>query len=341
MYKASAKDKLSIALPSKGQLGEASINFLGRAGLRVYKPNQRQYTASIPSIPDVEVIFQRPTDIFHKVNEGAVDIGITGYDIIREYGQDADDVFIIEKLGFGRCELVLAVPESWIDVTTTADLADLAIRYKETGKTLRIATKYRNLTKEWLYDHGISHFLIANADGTLEAAPIMGYADLIADLTETGTTLRENHLRQLIGGTIVESEACIIGNPRVLRESKHKLSLLKQVVELIEANIRSRQYVSIKANLKSESIESMGKLMHGNPLLSGAKGPSITPVTHNPDGDNWYQIDILIEVNQISAITEQIREIGGTDITITQPSYLFLEKSYIYERIEQKLSELY
>ena len=236
-----AADKLIIALPSKGRLGEAADQFLGRTGLQIFKPNRRQYSAIIPSLPLAEVVYQRPRDIVSKVGEGLADIGVTGLDNVLEYGEDSADIMVIDRLGFGKCELLLAAPDSWIDVASIADLADLSLRNQERGKPLRIATKYRNLVKSFMYRQGISHFLLVHAEGAMEAAPRMGYADMIADLSETGTTLRENHLRPIDGGSIIASEAVLIGNRRAMRQSRAKLETLREMLELIEAQRRAGQ----------------------------------------------------------------------------------------------------
>jgi len=329
---------LKLALPSKGQLSSTSMDFLARAGLRVYRPNERQYAAVIPTIPGIEVVFQRATDIFEKVNDGSVDLGITGYDIIGEYGEDTDDVVIIEKLGFGKCELVLAVPDSWIDVSTLTDLADLAITYKEKGKQLRISTKYGNLTKEWLYKKGITHFTLISSEGALEAAPSMGYADMIADLTETGTTLRENHLKVIEGGVILRSEACLIGSRKSLVKYPEKLRITKHIIELVEAHLRSRKYISVRANIKGKTAEEVSTMLAEAPELSGVVGPSIAKIYAKPNKDgSWYEINILLEHYKLIDATEHLRRIGGSDITIIQASYIFDAKSYIYERLEQDL----
>jgi len=329
---------LIIALPSKGQLGETSTEFLGRAGLNVYKPNKRQYTGSIPSLPGCEVVFQRPTDIFGKVNEGRVDLGITGLDIVAEYTEESDDVIVIEKLGFGKCELLLAVPDSWIDVTSIADLADLSLRNQEVGNQLRIATKYSNLTKEFLYRQGISHFLLVHADGAMEAAPRMGYADLISDLSETGTTLRENHLRPIDGGVIIESESVLIGNKRTLRDSPQKLETLREMLELIEAHQRARQFVSLRANIKGESVSDVQQRILADPALSGTKGPGVVEVA-SPVGvtDRWFETNLLVQSHLIHKTMQHLRALGGTDIIVTRPDYVFDETSETYERFEQIL----
>lgn len=335
---ANQEQHLIIALPSKGQLSETSTEFLGRAGLKVYKPNKRQYTGSIPSLPGCEVVFQRPTDIFGKVNEGRVDLGITGLDIVAEYTEDSDDVIVIEKLGFGKCELLLAVPDSWIDVTSIADLADLSLRSQTMGNQLRIATKYGNLTKEFLYRQGISHFLLVHADGAMEAAPRMGYADLISDLSETGTTLRENHLRPVDGGTIIASESVLIGNKRTLRDSPQKLETLREMLELIEAHQRARRYVSLRANIKGDSIRDVQQRILDDPALSGTKGPGVVEVA-SPAGvnDKWFETNLLVPSNLIHKTMQHLRALGGTDIIVTRPDYVFDETSVTYDHFEAML----
>ena len=177
------------------------------------RPNARRYTATVPAIPGVEVLFQRTADITAKVEDGSAELGITGLDRLLEYREDERRAAIlVESLGFGRCDLVLAVPDSWLDVTSLADLADLALEFRQQGRQLRIATKYPRLLSEFLYDRGINYFSLAPASGTLEAAPLAGYADLIADLTATGTTLKENRLKTLEDGTVLSSQACLLAN---------------------------------------------------------------------------------------------------------------------------------
>ena len=330
---------LVIALPSKGQLGDASDRFLGAAGLQIYKPNRRQYTATIPSLPRAEVVYQRPRDILNKVAEGRVDIGITGLDIVAEHGEETGDVMIIDKLGFGKCELLLAVPDSWIDVTSIADLADLSLRHHGRGTRLRIATKYANLTKGFMYRQGISHFLLIHADGAMEAAPRMGYADMIADLSETGTTLRENQLRPIDGGTIIASQAVLIGNRRSLRASQAKLETVREMIELIEAHRRARRFVSLRANIAGKSVNDVQQRILDNPALSGSKGPGVVEVASPPGtAARWYETNLLAPADLIHKTMQHLRDLGGTDIIVSRPNYVFDAKSETYERFERNLN---
>ena len=331
-------ESLIVALPSKGQLGDASEAFLARAGLTIYKPNRRQYSASIPSLPTAEVVYQRARDILNKVVDGRADIGVTGLDIVAEHSQDSADIMIIDELGYGKCALLLAVPDAWIDVSSIADLADLSLRQQERGAQLRIATKYSNLTKHFLYRQGISHFLLVHAEGALEAAPRMGYADMIADLSETGTTLRENHLRPIDGGSIIDSQAVLIGNRRRLRASKQKLETLREFIERIEAHRMARQVVSLRANIAGESVADVQARILANPALSGSKGPGVVAVASPPgSSQRWFETNLLVRSDLIHKTMQHLRALGGTDIIVTHPDYVFGARSAIYDRFERQL----
>ncbi|MGA7413312.1 MAG: ATP phosphoribosyltransferase [Bryobacteraceae bacterium] len=260
---------IRLALPGKGTLESATLAFLAECGMKVNRNNPRQYLASVSSMPDLEVVFQRATDIPLLVQDGDATFGITGYDILAEYRGTAetesdeddheDDIIILEQdLGYGNCRLVVAVPENWIDISTCADLWHLSgyyLAHKKRG--LRLATKYPILTGQFLRLHGITHCKIISPHGALEAAPLTDTADLIVDLTETGTTLRENHLKLLEDGIVLRSQACLIGNTRLLRENKQALNLASIMLELIEARKQARNRSILTAHLQTKTQEEM------------------------------------------------------------------------------------
>jgi len=209
---------LRLSIPSKGRLSEDSLNFLAACGLEVYKPNPRQYEASIPSVPELTVLFQRPTDIVISVRNGSVDFGITGLDVLAEYrGPNGDILPLHSALGFGTCTLDVIVPDTWSDVDR---MDDLPRKQAELGRPLRVATKFTNAAEQFFAHKGLSGINFIDAEGTLEIAPTIGYADLIADLVSTGTTLRDNHLKRLEDGEILSSQACLIANRAALKDSK-------------------------------------------------------------------------------------------------------------------------
>jgi ATP phosphoribosyltransferase len=298
-------------------LEKPTLDFLANSGLRVLRTNPRQYIASIPSLPQIEVLLQRAADILTKVSEGSADLGITGYDIVMEQGGGHDNIVIMSRgLGFGRCELVLAVPESWVDVSSVGDLADLSIFYNERGKSLRIATKYPNLTRNWLYEIGLVHFSLVEAQGALEAAPAIGYADMIADVTTSGTTLRENRLKRISGGTMLDSEACLIGNGKSLSQNERALEAARKILELSEAHQRARKYVSITANIRGESPEALAHTLRREYGLAGLRGPSISKLYSNAWGeDDWYTVTVVVEHDSLVEAVDHLRKAGGTEKT--------------------------
>lgn len=331
---------LKLALPSKGALEQPCLDFLAAAGMRVSKPNKRQYSASIEELQDVVVLFQRASDILPKVAEGSADLGITGLDVVSEGRDNHKPVVVIEKLGFGRCELVVAVPETWVDVSTLADLADLSLAIKASGRDMRIVTKYPNVTRDWLYSKGIIHFTLVDADGALEAAPAMGYADLIVDLTETGTTLRENKLKTIEQGVLLRSEACLIGNPDALLNDPQKLQITRHILELIEAHNRARKYVSVVANVQGLSPEEVGQKLIERPALSGLIGPGVTRIHPRDATGMWYEINIVVERSLLLQVVEHLRAIKGTGISVSSPDYVFDSTSHAYDRLLDALESL-
>src|SRR5512138_2857510 len=215
---------IRLSLPSKGRLETLAMEFLSAAGLRVLKPNPRQYQANIPALPDLGVIFQRPGDIVVSVRQGSVHFGITGLDVIEEKRGDAErgDILVLyDALGFGHCALTLAVPEAWSAVTDVPSLQRFAATLDH---PLRVATKFPSLTARFLDRCGIPHVLIAT-EGTLEIAPTIGYADMISDLVSSGQTLKDNRLRALPDGVIQPSQAALIANRKALQNHPEVLEM--------------------------------------------------------------------------------------------------------------------
>lgn len=331
---------IRLALPSKGALERSTLNLLSACGLGVFRPNERQYVGSIPSLPQLTVLFQRAADIFTKVEEGSADLGITGYDVVCEEGAGHDNVVVIcDRLGYGKCSLVLAVPESWVDVSSIEDLAELTLLFKEKGRTLRIATKYPNMTRDWLYEKMIVHFSLVEVQGAMEAAPSMGYADMIADVTSTGTTLRENRLKQITGGTLLKSQACLIGNKKLLQEDENKLETTKIILELIEAHLKAKKYISITANVQGKSADDIGNYLMSNSELrglTGLRGPTIAKV-YSDNGVDWYAVTIVVEQKMLLPAINHLRKAGGTDMTVLSPDYVFGSESGNYQQFLEKL----
>lgn len=316
------------------------MSFLASCGVKVSRPNARRYTGSIPALPGIDVLFQRTADITTKVEEGSAEMGITGLDRLMEYRHDDDAVVpVMEDLEFGRCDYVLAVPDSWLDVTSIDDLADLALEFHERGRQLRIATKYPRLLRRYLFERGINFFTLVPASGTLEAAPIAGYADLIADLSATGTTLRENRLKTLEGGTILTSQACLIANPAALASCPADLRLAQLLTEMLEARLRAEPYYRITANVQGRSAEDVSAMILARPEIAGIQGPTVARVFSVEEAD-WYAVSLLIRKNRLLDAVEHLRECGGVDIAAAQLSYLFKGQSQAFRGLLDRIDAM-
>jgi ATP phosphoribosyltransferase len=334
-------DTVTLVLASKGAIAEPTLSFLRDCGLRVEKPNQRQYTGILPAVPAIQVLFQRVTDVLYKVADGTGQLGITGFDVVREHPHE-DVVVVHEKLGFGQCSLVVAIPETWVDVENMADLLDVALDFRENQRrNLRVATKYPTLTRQFLHNQGLHHFTLVKAEGAIEAAPTLGYADIIIDLTQTGTTLRENHLKVLADGIIIDSQACLIANRVALRNNPEMLKHVQVFLEYIDAALNGRNYYQVIANIQGDSAEDVAHKVALNPLTRGLQGPTIAPI-YSSNGSSqangsWYTVTIIIASKHLLDAMQHLRGIGGTQTIVTPVRYVFMETSPSFQRLEAQL----
>ncbi len=327
------KGQLRIALPSDGELYDSTLAFMRDCGLTVSRPNSRRYTGTVPAIPGVEVLFQRTSDVASKVEEGSAELGVTGLDRVLEYRNDERKASVlIEDLEYGRCDFVLAVPDSWMDVTSLSDLADLALEFRQEGKQLRIATKYPRLLRGYLYERGINYFTLVPASGAMEAAPAAGYADLIADVTATGTTLRENQLKQLDEGTILSSQSCLIANPVSLGTSGEALALARSIVELMEGHLRAEPFYRVTANVRAASAEEVSSTVLARTDLAGLQGPTVARV-YNIEEQDWFNVSLLIKKDRLLEAVDHLRDCGAIDVAASQLSYLFDGHSEAYQAL--------
>ena len=328
---------IRFALPSKGRLEIDSLGFLAECGLRVYKPNPRQYQATLPALPNLGVLFQRPGDIVVGVRTGSIDFGIAGLDVIEEKRGSDDEILILhEALGFGVCNLILATPEEW----GAADLAT-TIQYVTTQipRPVRVATKYPTLTGHFLTDCHFPPFKLIDAEGTLEVAPTIGYADLIADLVSSGQTLRDNRLIPLTDGLILKSQACLIANRQSLQTRPEVLALARELLEFIEAHLRAERVFLVTANMRGDSPEAISRRMFTQPDLVGLQGPTIAPVVpYTERAVTWYAINIVVRKDRIAQAIQQIRAIGGSGVIVSSVVYIFEEEPERYKAMLNALA---
>ena len=205
-------NRITIGLPSKGRLKDKAISFFEGNSFKILQGNkERNYFASIENRPNVKIIFLHAKEIIQRLGDGTLDIGISGLDLLKESEKNLQDkISVNQKLDFGNANLVIAVPDDWIDVQTIADLEEVAFDIRSKRNTrLRVATKYPNLTNNFLISKGVTQYKLISSLGATETYPFIGSSEIISDITSTGKTLEDNNLRVLKDGLILKSTACL------------------------------------------------------------------------------------------------------------------------------------
>jgi ATP phosphoribosyltransferase len=245
---------LILAIPSKGRLKEQIDDWLADCGLALRTVGgARGYAAALDGFPDVQVRLASAGDIATALTSGEIHLGVTGEDLLREAGEDADRrVTLLQALGFGRADLVVAAPRSWVDVETMADVDDVAHLYlARTGRRLRVATKYLVQTRAFFARHGIVDYRLAESGGATEGAPAAGSAELVVDITSTGATLVANGLKILNDGLILKSQAHLAA--AVTAEwTPAQLAISRRLLSIVEARARAKTVVALDWPLEQD-----------------------------------------------------------------------------------------
>jgi len=225
------KNIINIGIPSKGRLRKNILKIFKKNKLNlVSERGERDLLGSIKNLSNVKIIYLHAREIVERLGDGSLDLGFSGYDLLKESEINTQNkINVVKKYGFGKATLVVAIPDPWIDVQTVADLEEIAFEFKDKKKKrLRVATKYPNLTREFLFSKGVTQFKLVSSLGATEAYPFTGSSEIITDITSTGETLRANNLRILKDGKILQSEACMM-----ISKSSTKNSLVKKLVKLL------------------------------------------------------------------------------------------------------------
>ncbi len=239
---------LVIAIPSKGRLKEQCEAWLADCGFRLEADGgARGYRATLPGLPGAEVRLLSAADIAAGLDAGELHLGVTGEDLLRERGDGLDErVLLLRALPFGRADLVVAAPRSWIDVGDMSDVADVAhLHLLRTGRRMRVATKYGVQTRAFFARHGVAEYRVVESLGATEGAPAAGAAELVVDITTTGATLAANNLKPVGDGVILRSRAQLAAGLRAPWDAEG-LGLAKRLVMAAEARARGRALLTLR-----------------------------------------------------------------------------------------------
>tara|TARA_B100001027_G_scaffold134193_1_gene92974 strand:- start:68 stop:754 length:687 start_codon:yes stop_codon:yes gene_type:complete len=225
------KNILNIGIPSKGRLRKDVLKIFKKNKLNlVSERGERDLLGSIKQFKNIKILYLHAREIIERLGDGSLDIGFSGFDLLKESEINTQKkINVLKRYNFGKAILVVAIPDPWIDVQTVADLEEIAFEFKDKKKKrLRVATKYPNLTREFLFSKGVTQFKLIDSLGATEAYPFTGSSEIITDITSTGETLKANNLRILKDGEILKSEACMM----ISKSSKNKMGL-KKIVKLL------------------------------------------------------------------------------------------------------------
>lgn len=258
-----ADGPLILCLPSKGSLSDGVMRLFEQCLIPVKRTRgARSYEAHIAGFDDVHVVLARATEIPSMLDAEQVHVGITGLDLVQEHlGEGASPIHVVmPDIGFGRADLVVGVPRPWLDVTTIADLVEVAddVRHRH-GRPIRVATKFPNLTRDFFRGHGLTDYRIVESLGAIEAAPRGGQADVIVDLTSTGTTLEANGLKQIAGGTVLRSQASLVAAGRATMWTPAHLATLGRLIMLFEASLTAQRQRVVRALFPAPGPDAAGR----------------------------------------------------------------------------------
>lgn len=333
---------IRLALPSKGHLYDGVVEILKTAGYKVRRASDRQYEATIAGHPRFHVVFMRPTDIVTQVEEGRCHLGVTGMDLYAERAFEAESsTVIVEDLGYGGCRLVVAVPESWVDVTHIIDLVDLTNDFKNRGQTFRVSTKYPALTEAYFRKWGIYAYQIIDSDGALELHPTLGIADIIVDLTSSGVTLKDNRLREIEAGRVLDSASCLIGHAPTLRSlvaegAAGPLALLLDAMD------------GVRASGGMLHLEVVGRLDESGPDVAHRVASFLTDqgAIHTARGEIWdqnqasgWRVTALIAASKLTACYRPLTQMGVNRIVGLPTQFVFdRNMKTTFDRLQDRLN---
>jgi len=277
---------LRIAVPNKGRLNQSSVRLMNRIGFPISDSNSRTLIAEFGK-GRYQILLARAQDIPEFVEMGVADLGITGLDLVLETNRSVER---LRTLDYGTCRLVVAVPDE-SDVTDAAQIED--------GCT--VATSFPNLTQEYFSNIG-KNVKIATVTGATEMTPQIGLADVITDLTETGSTLKLNHLKEV--GVVMESVAVLIGNQAALEAKAGRVEEITSAIDSVIAASRKRY---LMANVPKDTLANLEN------LIPGVSGPTIMNIIGRED---LVAIHAVVSEDAVNGIIAVLKEIGGTGILI-------------------------
>jgi ATP phosphoribosyltransferase len=320
---------LILAVPSKGRLQQNAEAFFARAGLELVKPRgARDYRGAIAGFDDVEIAYLSAAEIATQLSQGAAHLGITGEDLIREMiPQSEESVILIAGLGFGFANVVVAVPQAWIDVRTMADLDDVATAFRlKHERKMRLATKYANLTRDFFAAHGIVDYRIVESSGATEAAPAAGTSEMIVDITTTGATLAANGLKTIEDGVILRSQANLVAARAASWQQTHR-ETARLLLDRIAAQKRAEAFAEVRARFTGLN----DKLLSAARDKFGLETPFGGPTSSG-------MLTLHCPPDNVQALANFLRENGAQAVSVAALDYVYSCDNPLYAKLAAELT---
>jgi ATP phosphoribosyltransferase len=315
-----------LAVPSKGRLQENAFAFFARAGFKLVQGRgARDYRGTLEGVEGVEVAFVSASEIVGLLASGQAHMGITGEDLIRETLLAADTkVALLTKLGFGAANVVVAVPQAWIDVKTMADLEDVAAAFQaRRGERMRVATKYINLTRRFFAESHVTDYRIVESLGATEGAPAAGQAELIVDITTTGATLAANALKVLDDGVILRSEANLAAGLAARWDDRAK-EQARQILASIAAEEEARLTRDVAAQFD---------MIHDGLIAEGARLFGAKLRCENGTGS----LTLTCARDKVAPLARWLIAQGAGHVTAGAHDYVFSAENPLYQTLLARL----
>lgn len=312
---------LIIAVPSKGRLKEQVESWLADCGLKLeVTGGARGYLASLKGLAGAQVRLLSAADIADALDAGEIHMGVTGEDLLRERGEDLDArVLLLRPLGFGRADLVTAVPKSWLDVDSMADLEEVAHDYlRRTGRRMRVATKYLTQTRGFFARHGIADYRIAESGGATEGAPAAGSAELVVDITSTGATLEANGLKVLADGVMLKSQAHLAASLRISWDAE-SLGQAERLLRVVEARAAALRSATLAWPPSGDAVE----VAVVNSLVTAG-------ASRRPNG-------LLVDSTRVADSSLALAAAGVGPVTASRPDFVFDVSCQAFDTLKAKI----
>jgi ATP phosphoribosyltransferase len=310
-----------FAIPSKGRLKEQVEAWLAECGFRLeMSGGSRGYSAELSGLPGVSVRLLSAGDIAAGLDSGELHLGVTGEDLLRERGDDMDArVMLLRALGFGRADLVVTAPKSWLDVDTMADIDEVGHAHlAKTGRRLRVATKYVTQTRAFFARHGVADYRIVESSGATEGAPAAGAAELVVDITTTGATLAANGLKILSDGVILKSQAQLTAS-LITPWTDGQTDSLARLLAVVEAKGRARNMATLVWPAEQDAAG------------QAAVAPFVGQGARRANGALLAAADLFEAAAALGAA-------GVEPVTVSRPDYVFESRSAVMDKLRERLS---